>query len=102
LEFLLQPPTTVISQSFGCSVSAFSQALSIQLQPMLSTAFHPAVASTASSSFACRCNSSCSYLVKGPSCIWVFFRGLWCNFGCLILYNAVVKNKLTLGFTHIH
>jgi hypothetical protein len=47
LEFLLQPPATAIRQSFGRPVCTFLQAPSIQLQPMLSTAFHPAVASTA-------------------------------------------------------
>jgi hypothetical protein len=82
LESPLQPPATAIHLSFGRLVCAFYKASSIQLQPMLCTAFHPAVASTA---FCLRdrrrswCSSCCSYPVKGPSCISVLSGGLLCK-----------------------
>jgi hypothetical protein len=46
LEFILQAPATTIHTSSGRPV-CFSKASSIRLQPLLCTAFHPAVASTA-------------------------------------------------------
>jgi hypothetical protein len=46
MEFILRPPSRAINAPFGRSVCVFSKTPSIQQQPMLCTAFRPAVVST--------------------------------------------------------